>query len=148
VLAADQAANLRSLGRAIDEAQKEVRTGKYDPKLLQQLGMTFPKYQDFVESYAERFGKVKPMLEKTERPTDAMSGAFLPGGSKELQAGKGIDDKMGKLTGTENLTPDQIQKLFESGGGKVSPEYQKAVDAYFRLISESSRATPTSAPAK
>jgi hypothetical protein len=148
-LSAAQVAELQSTGRALEEAQKEVRSQKTDPQLLKELGMTFPQYQAFVEAYTDRFGKIKPMLEKTQRPGEALGSAFVLPGSRELQSGKGMDDKVGNVKGGEKLTPDQIKKLFESRAAKVPPEYRSAVEAYFRAVSEgTSTPAPTANPSK
>ena len=143
-----QASQLQSLGRALDEAQKELRGGKVDDELLKQIGMTPPQYQSFVESYSQLFGKVKPLLAVTERPTATVNNAFFAPGTQQVQTGKGLDSKLG-VSGTEKLTGDQMKKLNESRAARVSPEYRKSVDAYFRSVSEGSAPpSPASGPAR
>lgn len=140
-------ARLRSLGRIINEAQKRVRADKVDPDLLKALGMTEAEFGAFVEKYARRFGKTKKMPSETERPGETIGGAFQLTGKSGRQSGKGLDKQIGSR-GTDKLSPDELRKLFESRAAKVSPEFRKEVEAYFRAISEQSPQEPTTAPAK
>lgn len=147
-LNAQQRAHLESLGRALDEAHKQARDNKVDPALLKDLGMTPGQFAAFVEEYRRRFGQIKKMLDQTDRPDAARQGDFALTGARTVQDGRAVDRKVG-MRGTENLTPDQLRKLYESRASKVSREYRKAVDAYFRAISEAApRNTPASAPAR
>ena len=46
------------------------------------------------------------------------------------------------LAATDKLLPDEIKKLNEAKLNKVSPEYRKEVEAFFRALSENGN-TPT-----
>ena len=128
---------LKSIGRTIDEAQRRVRAGQIDPKLLKDLGMTEQQFASFVKRYSDRLDKVrKKKDEKVSPPTDTVGNAFVVTGSKELQKGRSADDRLTDITGMSKLTPDQIRKLYESRRAKVSPEYRKHVEAYLRAISD------------
>jgi hypothetical protein len=148
LLSAAQKANLQSIGRVVREAQKDLRDGEVDPELLKSIGMTRAQFAAFVERYAQRIGKVEKMKERTSRPAGALPNAFAITGSGRLQRGRGADGKLDDVRGSEKLSPDEIRKLFEQRARKVSPEFRKQVEAYFRAISEGAfRAPPTTRPA-
>ena len=132
----------------IDEAQRQVRDGKVAPKLLKKLGMTDAQFRSFVEKYSRRFGKLRPMADRTDRPGQEIGGAFELPGSEKLQTGRAWDSKLGNVTGSEKLTPDEIRKLSESKAARASRKYREHVQAYLRAISEGAADTPTTAPAK
>jgi len=140
-------ADIPSVGRAIDEAQEKLRSGKVDPELLKALGMTQPQFKTFIEQYAQKYGQLKQMLDRTRRPTNTVQDAYSLPGSDRLARGQTVAGDLGQTSGAENLTTDNLRKLYESPAAKVSPEYRKQVEAYFRAISESAnRPTPTSGP--
>lgn len=100
--------------------------------------MTQQQFKTFVEEYSQKYGKVKEMLDQTQRPAKSAGTTATPGDSR-LQTGTGVSGNM-TITGTENLSPDEIKKLNEAKLNKVSPEYRKEVEAFFRSISENSAA--------
>ena len=134
-LTPEEKEKLESLGRALDEAQKQLRDGEVDPELLKKLGMTEKEFKDFVKKYAGKYGKARDMLEETER-TDRTDRLVVRGGSGQTQEGTGTADDATGASGREDLSPDEIKKLYESRKGNVSPEYRKQVEDYFRAISE------------
>ena len=131
-----QQGNLESLGRLISEARKDLRDGKVDPELLKSLGMTREQFAAFVEKYTQRIGKVEPMKDSTPRPGGIVRGDFVIPGSDRKQTGTGLDPKLENVRGGEKLTPDEVRTLYEQRAAKVSSEYRKQVEAYFRAISE------------
>lgn len=143
----DRAA-LSSIGSVIDEAQKQVRDGTVDPALLKDLGMTQEQFRGFVEQYTQRLDLLR--THKSDESGGQQVGNTDGAGSKNLQGGRALDDQLLDVKGAENLTPDEIRKLRESRAAKVSPEYRKQVEDYFRSISEGAGTTPqpTSAPGK
>jgi hypothetical protein len=136
--------NLDTLGRALDEAQKEIRDGKVDPALLKQLGMNNDELKAFVEKYSKRVGELKAMKTKSDAPDQVVSGNIGLGGSEKVQEGRGSDISAG--AGGEKLTPDQLKKLNEARSGKIPPELQDVTAAYFKAISGSSTSTNTTPP--
>jgi len=126
---------LRSIGRAISEAQNRVRDDTVDPELLKKLGMTEAEFGNFVEKYAKRYGKRKTDAAETDKPTDVVRNAFNLTGKAGREGGKAAGEDIG-VEGTEKLTKDQIRKLLESRANEVAPEFRKAVEDYFRTISE------------
>ena len=142
LMSGSQQANLQSIGKLISEAQKDLRDGKVDPELLKSLGMTRDQFAAFVEKYAQRIGKVEKMKDRTARPDGTIQGAFVIPGSDRQQQGRGLDGKLEDIRGSEKLSKDEIRKLYEQRASKVSREYRKQVEAYFRAISE---APPTAA---
>ncbi|NBB94557.1 MAG: hypothetical protein GVY16_02345 [Planctomycetes bacterium] len=50
---------LESLGRALDEAARQIRDDQVDPSLLKDLGMTPQAYRDFVEEYRKRYQQAR-----------------------------------------------------------------------------------------
>jgi len=134
---------LESIGRSVSEAQRQLRDDEVDPALLKKLGMTVRQFKAFIEKYTERFGRIQPDPERTEQPRKTVKGAFKLPGSGELKKGRGVDGRIGNTRGTEDLTSDQIRKLYEAKVKDVSPEYRRHVEAYFRAIAESAgRAAP------
>jgi len=131
-----QAARLEAVGRVIDEARKRIRGGKVDPELLKELGMTAGQFAAFVERYQSRFSRIAKMPAGTVRPGRSVSGAFKLTGSSTLQKGRGGDEGLGDVAGAEKLPTDRIRKLRQPRLTKVSSEYRKEVEAYFRAISE------------
>jgi hypothetical protein len=142
-LPAQTQSQLDSIGRAIDQAQQQLRSGTVDPKLLSDLGMSQQQFQSFVEQYADKFGQVRQMQSQTQRPQDEAAGNVQIGQSG-VQQGRS-DGSTGGATGAEKLTPDEIKRLNESRVNSVSPEFRNQVEAYFRAISEGGA---TSQPAK
>ena len=143
---------LRAVGRTIDEASRRLRSGQVAPALLRDLGMTAGELAGFVERYRTIFGRTREMPDRTERPGETVLDAFRLPGSGQMQSGRKVDGKLGDVTGSEKLTPDELRKLYESRAAKVSPEYRKQVEAYFRAISEAAGQTgagkPTSRPGR
>lgn len=133
---AAQKANLKSIGRLISEAQKDLRAGKVDPDLLKALGMTREQFAAFVERYAQRIGKIEKMADETAKPDGTIRGVFALPGSDRRQDGREAGKKLETVRGSEKLSPDEIRKLYEQRARKVSSEYRKQVEAYFRAISD------------
>jgi len=147
-----ETARLEALGRIIDEAQRQLRDGKVSPELLADLGMTQEEFRAFVEKYSQRLDRVG--RDAKRRGTDAAGSqgqVDLPGRSG-LQKGRGPDGKLLDPGDGEQLTPDELRKLYESRAAEVPPEYRRQVEAYFRALSEmNAPADPTgstTAPAK
>ena len=128
--------NLKALGRLIDEARRDLRDGTVDPALLKSLGMTKQQFSAFVERYNQRIGKIAKMQDTTAGPDGAIRGNLVIPGSAGTQAGRGVDERMEPVRGGEKLRPDEQRKLYEQRARKVSQEYRKDVEAYFRAISE------------
>jgi len=148
-LTPQERAQLESIGRAINEGQKQLRSGQVDPELLKQLGMTQNEFKTFIEKYSSRFGQIKEMPKQTAIPGKAAAKAAESIGVPTVQHGAGMDKGLQDLRGAPKLSPDELKKLYESRAANVSPEYRKQVEAYFRAISESSAApAPATAPAK
>jgi len=135
----EQAAHLQSIGRVIDEAQRRIRGGKVNPELLKELGMTSSRFAAFVERYNSRFGRIAEMPRRTDRPGRSVSGAFKLTGSGALQKGRAAGERLGDVSGAEKLPTDRIRNLLQPRLRKVSPEYRKEVEAYFRAISQGPR---------
>lgn len=138
-------ARLEAIGRALDEAIKQMRDGKVDPKLLKDLGMTEEQFKAFVEEYTQKFGQVKEMIDQAHKPSGAVRTETVLPGDDKLSTGSTIDAGLG-VSGTEKLSPDEIKKLNEAKINKVSPEYRKEVEAFFRTLSENANSTPPPAP--
>lgn len=111
-----------------------MRAGEVDKDMLKKLGMSEPEFRAFVDKYSRKFGKVREMLDKTD-PARRVRESVVRGGTMEVQEGKAASGDVAS-TGGEDLSPDQIRKLYESRKGKLSPEYRKQVEAYFRAIAE------------
>jgi hypothetical protein len=112
-----------------------MRDGKIDPQLLKDLGMTQEEFKGFIEEYTQKYGQVKDMLSQTQRPNETVqTGAQVPGDDK-LSTGNTVEGQMG-VSGTDKLAPDDIRKLNEAKATKVSPEYRREVDAFFKALSE------------
>jgi len=122
------------LGRVLDEAQKQIRDGEVDPELLKKLGMTETQFNQFVKRYADAIGNIRHQLGlvTVKRVPDRIR---IPGSDK-LDSGRGTDRRITDTTGHDDLTPDQIRELHESRSKKVSPEYRKQVEEYYRNIAE------------
>jgi len=135
-LTPEQKARLQSVGRAMDEAQQDLRDGTVDPKLLKDLGMTNEEFRQFVKDYTDRFGQIGPRGDTTVRPDQLVTGAVALPGSDELQRGHGAGGNVSDVEGGEKLTPDEVRKLAQSKAAEASPEYRKHVEAYLRAISE------------
>jgi hypothetical protein len=136
---------LAALGRVIDEAQKQLRGGDVDPKLLKDLGMTQPQFKTFVEKYTQRLERVKD--DRGDVSGGPVEGRQDGPGGRTAQAGKTLDQQLLEVRGGEKLTPDQIRQLYESRSAKISPEYRKQVEDYFRAISEGGAGSPPPTPA-
>jgi len=118
----------------LDEAQKQIRDGEVDPELLKKLGMTETQFTQFVKRYADAIGKIRHQLGPVN--VKLAPGDIVIPGSDKLETGRGTDRKISDTTGHENLTPDQLRELHESRTKKVSPEYRKQVEEYYRNLSE------------
>jgi hypothetical protein len=154
-ISAQEQAAIASVGKVIDEAQKQLRDGDVDPKLLKDLGMTSQQFKGFVEQYTQQLDRIRRNGDDAPAGTQ-QARAEGPGG-KAVQAGQGLDQQVLDVKGGEKLTPDQVKKLYESRSASVSPEYRKQVEDYFRAISEggagatpppASPRTPASGPAR
>ena len=121
-----------------------MRDGKVDEKLLKDLGMTEAQFKAFVEDYRQKFGQVKEMADQVAKPSGVMKTDVTAPGDEKLSTGTTIDGTVG-VTGTDKLLPDEIKKLNEAKLNKVSPEYRKEVEAFFRTLSETG-STPAPAP--
>jgi len=131
-----QKPNLQSIGKIISEAREDLKNGKVDKDLLKSLGMTRDQFAAFVDRYTQRIGKIEKMKDETAGPDGTIRGSFAIPGSGRTQAGRGLNGKVENVRGSEKLSIDEIRKLYEQRAKKVSPEYRKQVEAYFRAISE------------
>ena len=141
-------AKLEALGRAIDEMAEDIRTDKVDPTLLEKLDMTPGQFKQFVEAYKEQFDKVRAKR-KGQGQTGEGTGK-VGAGNGTVEAGRGTGDIATGNAG--KLSPDEIRQLNERKMQKVSPDFRREVEAYFRAVSESGNTTnppaATSQPAK
>ncbi len=135
---------LQAIGRVIDEAQKQLRGGDVDPKLLKDLGMTPTQFKAFVEKYTQRLEWVKD--DRGDISGGSVAGRQDGPGARTVQAGRTLDQQLLDVRGGEKLTPDQIRHLYESRSARISPEYRKQVEDYFRAISEGAGASAAPAP--
>jgi hypothetical protein len=94
------------------------------------------EFRQFVEKYATRYGKLKPMLDRTALPTEQRVGSMRVPGQVQLQEGQTLDPAVADASGSEQLTSDEIRELNESTVEKVSPRYRKALEAYYRYLSQ------------
>ena len=133
-LTPQEQAQISSVGRVMDEAQKQLRGGDVDPALLKDLAMTPQQFRTFVDQYTQRLEKVK--REPGEQPAGQQQAETSGPGGAQAQSGRGMDSQVLDVRGGEKLSPDQLRKLNESRSAKVSPEYRKQVEDYFRAISE------------
>jgi hypothetical protein len=145
-ISAEDRSHLESVGQVIDAAVKQRRGGEPDEKLLKSVGMSDKQYGAFVEQYAQRFGKLRPMPERTARPGSAVRDAVAVPGQEGLQKGRGSEKQVG-ATGMEGLDRDELRELVQPGAEDVSPEYRKQVEAYLKLISQGQEALESPAPA-
>ena len=77
-----------AVGRVLDEAQKQIRDGDVDPKLLKDLGMTAPQFKSFVEKYSQKFEQVRKVQQESGQcPDQQVTGAFVAPGSDHRQGG-------------------------------------------------------------
>jgi hypothetical protein len=134
---------LASIGRVMDEAIKQIRGGDVDPALLKDLGMTAGQFKDFVDKYSRQLALLPRKPDADPAGSQVMPKAGH--GSREVEAGANVADQLLDVRGAEKLSSDQVRKLRESRSARVAPEYRKAVEDYFRAISEGSAdSTPTS----
>lgn len=123
---------MESIGRALKNAQKQIRDDKIDPALLKHLGMDPPQFRKFVKEYTSRYELARRQAE--QRDKQRLEGAIEMVGSDELQrSGKA---QLGDVTDSEKLKAEQDRQLRETRGRQVSPKYRKKLDAYFRAVSE------------
>lgn len=136
---------LKSIGRAINEAQNQIRQDKVEPALLAKLGMTQDEFGAFVEKYAQHFEKgPRKAARETTLPGRTVPNAFELSGKDGLQKGKSVEGGI-EAQGAEKLDKDQLRKLYESRAAEVSPEYRKGVEDYYRSISEGQTDRPAAA---
>ncbi len=134
-LTPEQVEKIRSTGRTINEADRQLRDDEVDEEMLKDLGMTREQYRNFVERYRQRLDKVRPAVDKTERPNKTAPGSRKVPGESGVQTGQPGDGEI-SVTGSEELTEEEKNKLNESRRSKVSPEYRRHVDEYYRSISD------------
>jgi hypothetical protein len=148
-LSPSEARRLRSVGRIIDEADRQIRNGKIDETLLKDLGMNEAEFASFVEAYRERFDNLFDVL----KATDPASGSTpepndLPG-DPNLRRGEQAAPGVGAIRGSEKIEVDDSQELLESRRKEVSSEFRKEVEGYFRAVSDQPVADkPATQPAK
>lgn len=122
---------LESLGRALDEAQRQIRDNEVPPELLQDLGMTPPQYKTFVETYVRRYRELA--MQRTDAQ-ETVRGDVREVGEEGRQRGEGVD--VGNRSGSVEMETQQDADARTSNPQDVSPEYREALEAYLRSVSE------------
>jgi hypothetical protein len=122
---------LESVGMALDRAHKQIEGNTVDPKLLEAMGMSLPEFKGFVEKYSAEYKKALQKRENQKHALKALSSA----GPAEVQHGE--TNKTGNVTGDPSLEKKRAEKDRRMSPAKVSPEYQKQLEAYLRAVSES-----------
>jgi len=136
-----QRSRLRSVGRVIRAAEMQLRRGEVAPSLLRKLEMTHGQYASLVERYTKRFERTIPRTDRTNRPGKLVANAFK---LNNVAAGQRVERdrrRIGRVRGGEKLTADQLRGLYESRAARVSRDFRKHVEAYFRAISDSTSST-------
>jgi hypothetical protein len=126
---------LEGMGRALDEAVEDARSGQVDPELLDELGMNEDEFRDFVEKYSRKYGDVREMADRTAG-ADRIGREIEVAGSDRLERGRGSDRRVTDTAGSEDIESDDVRKLNESRRDQIDPAYRKQVEDYFRAVSE------------
>ncbi|MCD4825995.1 MAG: hypothetical protein K8S55_15505, partial [Phycisphaerae bacterium] len=137
--AAASAAKLASLGRALHEARRQIRDGEIKPDLLKAMGMTATQFRNFVKEYSQRYERLR---RDDAGPAEVRPGAVEMVGTDTVQKGT-ADTAMAPTQQDSARGSQQDRQLQETRSRKVSPEYQKKLEAYLRTVSEE---TTTDAP--
>lgn len=119
-----EAQRLGSIGRALDEAARQVRDDEVDEQLLDDLGMTPQEFRDFVEASRRQYEQAK------RRGGDArqiVEGEGQAVGEPGVQEGRGTN-----LEGTsrEQRGSEGGRDVRESRGRQVAPEYRKYLEGF------------------
>ena len=126
-------ADLESIGRGLDEAQRQIRDNEVDPDLLEELGMTQPEFRNFVDRYSQRYGRPDENPSQTPRPDGTGPRVPLPG-EEGVQRGSGLRTDLGTVEGPADRQSDDVRDLREGGGADVPPEYREHVEDYYRAV--------------
>jgi len=126
-------ADLESIGRGLDEAQRQIRDNEVDPELLEELGMTQREFRNFVERYSQRYGRPDENPAQTPDPDGTGPRVPLPG-EEGVQRGSGLRTDLGTLQGLADRQSDDLRDLREGGGAEVPPEYREHVEDYYRAV--------------
>jgi hypothetical protein len=94
--------------------------------------MTPQEFGRFVEEYSQRVDRVRQNLQR-QGPILLDEEGMTELGSTQRQEGD-PRGRIGNVTGLEDLSPDEVRRLYESRIEKVSPEYRKQVEQYYRNI--------------
>ncbi|MFP4356490.1 MAG: hypothetical protein ACLFUJ_15355, partial [Phycisphaerae bacterium] len=134
---AGQREKLESIGRTIQEADRNLRDGQVDPELLKELNMTPQQYTNFVKRYVDQFQQVRQSARRGDGQPEP--GQVVIHGSEQVQQGQSGKQE---LTGTEQLSEDEIRRIQQSRLEDISPEYREQVEQYFRNLGQTGRRNP------
>jgi hypothetical protein len=95
------------------------------------MNLTMPAYRDFVERYTQRYERVRRDIDAARR---AEIGAVEVIGSDEML--EGGEAQIGGLSERDAGEGEMDEGLSEAERMRVSPRYQKALEAYLRAVSE------------
>jgi len=130
--AATPAAKLASLGRALHEARRQIRDGQIKPDLLKAMGMTAAQFRNFVKEYSQRYERLR---RNDTGPAEIRPDTVEMVGTDTVQKGA-ADTALAPAKQDSTRGSQQDKQLQETRSRKVSPEYQKKLEAYLRTVSE------------
>jgi hypothetical protein len=133
---------IKSIGRALRNAQKQIDTDNIDPKLLKKLNMNKQEFIKFVDKYNGRVENKK--FSDGIDGKAPQSGDIKMVGKKKQQEGKSNGVGNVKLDGKSGEKKDSGAS--QTPAGKVAPKHRKKLEAYFRAVSEGEEGEKDSAP--
>ena len=94
--------------------------------------MTEREFRGFVDRYNQRLARLAE-----DDPPAAEAGKAgpidLPG---QMRLQRGRDSDLAGASGSEELSPEETERLYEQRVRKVSPEYRRQAERYFRALAE------------
>lgn len=119
-----EAQRLESIGRALEEAARQVRDNEVDEQLLEDLGMTPQEFRDFVKANLQKHEQAK---RRQVGPSRREEGAVEGVGEDGVQTGR---DTALEGVSHEQHGSEAGQDVRESRGRQVAPEYRKYLEGF------------------
>ncbi|MBN1553775.1 MAG: hypothetical protein JXA11_03450 [Phycisphaerae bacterium] len=121
---------LESVGRALDQARRRIEDDDVDPNLLETMNMTLPEFKGFVEKYSRQYKQALQDRRNGKRSVTVRSP------SENAAVEKGGEGKLKNVSGESAVEKHRAIEDRRTSPTKVSPEYQKHLEAYLRAVSE------------
>lgn len=119
--------------KLVDALERELRAGKSDSQLLQNLGWDLPKARQFVEAYRRAQGRGQRQTAQSQMPVDRHT-QTRPAGGESVTYGVTPANEARTFRSDASASSDLMQGAVDPARQRVPTRYRSLLDAYYRSI--------------